>query len=674
VKTMSSVLSLPLSVWHTETAESFVTFRGKLVYAADSRVVLSANEDACAFFGCPSAALTGQRITDLPWPKASVVAAGGMEPSALLSEQFDATCYKRTIWLLERTSAAGDVWLGVETEPLPLGDRLVMLVSLSFERPRTSAPVEERIPVSWTGLNLTDNEPSAPARGTQCLPAEEAQNYIMRFARCLLWHAEVHQDEDGLLHWIAAPLDEQAAQEFLPLEIAPDQTYWEALAQSRLEEDTAGTESLSRQSLLADRDYSQEFRQRNRYGEIRWLHEDVHVELVGPGRWRCIGVCTDITELKRAQEVHQYVARSARCFLWYADVSEFEPPLETRLHWDIHPITNETGQDFIPLEQCPGQSYLAAMYYSRKLANEDLTRLHRCGTDSLRANRDFSQEFRVFDKYGGIHWLREDVRVEPVAPDRWRCVGVCTDITEQKRLQAQVIRSERLAAMGELVAGVVHEINNPLAAISGYAQLMAKHSEPQVQADAQGILRMSERAARIVHSLLTFARKDGAQERYRTPLRPLVEGILDVLRYKLCKAEIQVEFRPVEPDLCPWINAGEIEQVLMNLVSNAEYALRGHSREKRLLIDTQQRQDEQGNRWVAISVSDNGSGIPADVMPHLFEPFFTTKPTGDGTGLGLAICHGIAESHGGHLTAHSTDGNGATFVLMLPLHDVASER
>lgn len=307
-----------------------------------------------------------------------------------------------------------------------------------------------------------------------------------------------------------------------------------------------------------------------------------------------------------------------------------------------------------------------------RVDSEDRVRNRRAIEQAKETGGEYSSEYRVRCPDGSQRWLISrgrclyDEQDNPI-----RLLGASVDVTGQKRLQEQVVRSERLAAMGELVAGVVHEINNPLAAISGYAQLLEMYSDAQVREDARGILQMSERATRIVLSLLTFARKESAQKRHCLPLRPLIMGILDVLRYKLRKAEVRVEFRSAEPDLCPSINAGEIEQVLMNLISNAEYALRNQEGGKQIMISTEEGQDADGQRQAVIMVRDNGCGIPPDVMPRLFEPFFTTKPTGEGTGLGLAICHGIAQSHGGQLTARSTAGEGTVFILTLPLHETS---
>ncbi|MBC8104284.1 MAG: hypothetical protein H7Z41_17040, partial [Cytophagales bacterium] len=245
-------------------------------------------------------------------------------------------------------------------------------------------------------------------------------------------------------------------------------------------------------------------------------------------------------------------------------------------------------------------------------------------------------------------------------------LGILRDITEQKALQNQLVRSDRLAAMGELVAGVAHELNNPLAAISGYAQLLKLYHDQNVKDDADGILQMTDRAARIVRSLLTFARQADHQERGFHSLRGIVEETLEMMRYRLRDSDIDTVVTLSDPDVAPFINAGQIEQVLLNLLANAEYALRLRPEGRQITVTTRP-VTEDGTPWAALSVVDNGRGIPPEIQGRIFDPFFTTKDQDEGTGLGLSICHGIIEAHGGTITVHSQPGEGATFTVRLPL-------
>jgi two-component system NtrC family sensor kinase len=243
-------------------------------------------------------------------------------------------------------------------------------------------------------------------------------------------------------------------------------------------------------------------------------------------------------------------------------------------------------------------------------------------------------------------------------------IGVAMDVTERSHLQQRVVQQEKLVALGRLIAGIAHETNNPLAAISGTAQLLESHPDATVRADAGAIRRMAERASRVVRSMLTFARGSEDDARQGCTLRSVVEEVLDLSVYGLRKADVQVELRfaPAGMEPAVWANASQIGQIVVNLLSNAEFALRNTAyAQRRVLIET--RQEE---KWALLRVSDNGEGIPPDILPHIFDPFFTTKETGEGTGLGLSICHGIATAHEGTLEVQSRPGDGSVFTLRLP--------
>jgi PAS domain S-box-containing protein len=266
-----------------------------------------------------------------------------------------------------------------------------------------------------------------------------------------------------------------------------------------------------------------------------------------------------------------------------------------------------------------------------------------------------------------------DVVITPLCEDQGACthlIGTVHDITEQRRMQEHVARSERLVAMGEMVAGVAHEINNPLAAVSGHAQLLGMHPDPQVQADGRTIQQMTDRVGRIIRSLLAFSRRTNPVDRRSSLLRPLIEGTLEIMRHKFRRNEVHVVLDLTEPDLAPVLDTAQIEQILLNLIDNAEYALRGRSGDKVITIRTARRFEDR-REWATVSVSDNGQGIPEEVRGRVFDPFFTTKPQGEGTGLGLSICFGIAQEHKGRLEVTSEVGVGTTFMLSLPLPRVS---
>jgi len=248
------------------------------------------------------------------------------------------------------------------------------------------------------------------------------------------------------------------------------------------------------------------------------------------------------------------------------------------------------------------------------------------------------------------------------------------DVTERKRdeqtqerLQAHLRQSEKLAAMGELLAGVAHELNNPLAVVIGHAALLAHTSDPAVAARGAKIARAAERCGRIVKNFLALARQY-PPERTSVRLNQIVEEALEVLAYPLRvdNVEVVTELAPEIPALAA--DAHQLQQVLVNLVTNAHQAMRAVTGRRRLTIRSG-RDTAAGSVW--LEVGDTGAGIPPEVEARLFEPFFTTKPLGQGTGLGLSICRGIVESHGGHLSVNGGPGHGATFRVELPLGGAA---
>lgn len=244
-------------------------------------------------------------------------------------------------------------------------------------------------------------------------------------------------------------------------------------------------------------------------------------------------------------------------------------------------------------------------------------------------------------------------------------VVLVEDVTEQRALESQLIQSEKLAAVGQLVSGVAHEINNPLTSIAGLAEFLQERVGP-TSAEAEHlrvIHEQAERAGRIVRNLLTFARK-------RTPGDMLVDLNDTVSRsallvgYELHLHGIELVQDRLDETLPVRGNSDELQQVLLNLITNAGYALRGlpAGQRRRVTLMTAR----EGAR-VVVRVRDTGPGVPADLVPQLFTPFFTTKEPGEGTGLGLSLSFRIVESHGGRLAYQPVPGGGAEFWFTLPL-------
>jgi PAS domain S-box-containing protein len=238
------------------------------------------------------------------------------------------------------------------------------------------------------------------------------------------------------------------------------------------------------------------------------------------------------------------------------------------------------------------------------------------------------------------------------------------DITDRALAEERLRQSEKLAAMGELLAGVAHELNNPLSVVMAQtAMLRMAADDPSLAARADKIARAADRAARIVKNFLALARHR-PPERQEVQLNTVVREALELLAYPL-KVDNVAVVTDLAPDL-PALRADphQLHQVLVNLITNAHQAMRETAGERRLTFVT--RLDPAGRR-ARLGVSDTGPGIPPEILSRVFEPFFTTKPPGQGTGLGLSLCQGIVEAHGGTIVVETERERGVTFWVELPL-------
>jgi two-component system, NtrC family, sensor kinase len=234
--------------------------------------------------------------------------------------------------------------------------------------------------------------------------------------------------------------------------------------------------------------------------------------------------------------------------------------------------------------------------------------------------------------------------------------------------QAQLSHSEKLSAVGEFVAGVAHELNNPLTALIGYAELlqMSEVSDDD-RSSLQRISSSAERCHKIVQSLLSFARQH-PPERKLSHVNALVEAVIEILIYELRTNNIKVEkeLSAHLPRLL--LDPHQIQQVFLNIVNNARQAIEAHRARGLIRITT-----SVAGQWVRITFQDDGPGISEENLAKIFNPFFTTKPVGKGTGLGLSLSYGIIQEHGGSITAASKLGHGTTFIIDLPITNTSED-
>lgn len=241
-----------------------------------------------------------------------------------------------------------------------------------------------------------------------------------------------------------------------------------------------------------------------------------------------------------------------------------------------------------------------------------------------------------------------------------------------KATQAQLLQAEKLSAIGQLVAGVAHELNNPLTSVIGYAQLLqeevreARTADPprpavDLSQDLRRIAEEAERAAKIVRNLLAFARRQTAA-RAEQDIADVMSRVLSLRAYefRLSAIELVTDF---EPDLPPVLgDGGQLQQALLNLLLNAEQAMRGRPA-RRIRVGARHVPEADA---VELFIADSGHGIPDENLRRIFDPFFTTREVGEGTGLGLSICYGIVRDHGGQISVESRVGQGTTFKVLLP--------
>jgi PAS domain S-box-containing protein len=284
---------------------------------------------------------------------------------------------------------------------------------------------------------------------------------------------------------------------------------------------------------------------------------------------------------------------------------------------------------------------------------------------------EYVEDFAVLTKSGKerlISWHHSVLKNE-----RGKIIGTLSsgqDITELKRmeeerkiLEQKAQLASRLASIGELASGVAHEINNPLTGVIGFSQFLLDRKDipEDVKEDLNVINEGAQRVAGIVKRLLAFARQT-KPERTHVDINNLISSVLQLRAYHLKASNIQVN-TVFDSDLpITMADAGQLQQVFLNLIANAETEIKLASKKGKLLITT-----VKVDNNIHLSFKDNGPGIAKENLQKIFDPFFTTREVGEGTGLGLSICYGIVKEHNGRIWAESERGKGATFVVELPI-------
>jgi signal transduction histidine kinase len=267
--------------------------------------------------------------------------------------------------------------------------------------------------------------------------------------------------------------------------------------------------------------------------------------------------------------------------------------------------------------------------------------------------------------YVPVLGMNLEVTASPLLSDKGEivgCVHVARDITGRKRMEENMIITDRLASIGELVAGVAHEINNPLTSVIGYLELILNGDVPdRMKEDIAIAHHEAARAAEVVGGLLAFARKHEPEKKL-TNINSVITTVLRLRSYeqKVYNINVKTVFASDLPLIM--VDAFKIQQVFLNIIINAEYFMIEENNKGTLTITT-----EKADDVIRISFADDGPGISEENLGHIFDPFFTTKEEGKGTGLGLSICHGIVANHNGQIYVIIQPGKGAKFVVELPV-------
>jgi len=267
-----------------------------------------------------------------------------------------------------------------------------------------------------------------------------------------------------------------------------------------------------------------------------------------------------------------------------------------------------------------------------------------------------------FEPHLGFHL---EITTSPIFDEKGEVTGsvhVARDVTERRRMEEQLIITDRLVSVGELAAGIAHELNNPLTSVIGFSQLLLDgNTADEVKKDLKIIYSEAQRAAEVVKNLLTFARKHSSLKQ-PVNINNIIRKVLEIRAYEQRVNNINIITRLADDLFEIEADYFQLQQVFLNIILNAEHFMIEEHKRGTLTITT-----ENTENTIKAFFSDDGPGIPKEDLGHLFDPFFTTKEVGKGTGLGLSICHGVITEHGGRIYTESEVGKGATFVVELPI-------
>lgn len=405
--------------------------------------------------------------------------------------------------------------------------------------------------------------------------------------------------------------------------------------------------------------------------EFRWLDKDGSVKWaqirVNGFLWEaspaCLCFITDITAHKKADEAlatseqkYRLLADNALDVIWTAnmdlEIDYISPSARYLIGRSPEDIMNMYRQKTLTHEVIG-------------ISEQDMARvaqgMRTLLSDPSRA-QTFELELKHLDSY--TSWI--EIKMSVMRDKNGKSagiLGVVHDISQQKKMTQRLVSADRLASLGEMAAGLAHEVNNPLTAVMGFAYLLQQNpnTPPEIKNDVEAIYREGKRAADVIKNFLVFARGQKT-EKQAVYINDIVEGVLRLRRSQMEKENIEVSLNLADDLAAVQGDISQLQQAFLNIILNAEYFMYKTNHRGTLTVNT-----VQVDGRIKVSIADDGPGIPPERLNRVFDPFYTTKDVGEGTGLGLSICHGIVREHGGDTFAESQPGRGAVFTVELPV-------
>ncbi|MBN1375155.1 MAG: PAS domain S-box protein, partial [Dehalococcoidia bacterium] len=397
-------------------------------------------------------------------------------------------------------------------------------------------------------------------------------------------------------------------------------------------------------------------------GSVIWV-ELRATKIEWEGRPATLNFVTDITvrkqaeqSLKESEERYRLLADNALDVIWTADMQGHI----TYVSPSVRYIVGRSAEEIMNMYR--SETLTVAVF---GVTEEDRQRfLSGLKTLIRDASRTLSFEFGLKHSDGFTSWV--EVKMSIMRDQNRQAagiLGIARDITQQKKMTERLISTDRLASLGEMAAGLAHEVNNPLTAVMGFAYLLQQNPNipPEIRKDVEAIYHEGKRAADVIKSFLVFARGQ-KPERQAVYINDILDGMLRLRRSQMNEENIEVSAELAEDLPAVQGEVSQLQQAFLNIVLNAEYFMCKSNRGGHLKLSSSL---EDGK--IIVKIADDGPGIDPEKLNRVFDPFYTTKDVGEGTGLGLSICHGIIRGHGGEIYVESNPEKGTVFTVELPI-------